>query len=95
MRVVIFLPLLRGAESGVDLYLSFQIIERDTLHLKFSENILYKGSPTRYFYATHWIGEPDLIAFEMTNTEKVDPENKFRMTRIIKGTQNIIYLSFL
>lgn len=54
--------------------LSFWTIERNPFDCKFSESILYNGSPIRCFYVAHWIGEPDLIHSRwQANTNPLTP----------------------
>ena len=49
-------------------------IERNPFDCKFSESILYNGSPIRCFYVAHWIGEPDLIHSRwQANTNPLTP----------------------
>ena len=49
---------IRMTDEGV---LLFRTIERNPFDCKFSESILYNGSPIRCFYAAHWIGELDFM----------------------------------
>ncbi len=67
-KILIFI---RMTDEGV---LLFRTMERNPFDCKFSESILYKGSPIRCFYVAHWIGEPDLIHSRwQANTNPLTP----------------------
>ena len=67
-KILIFI---RMIDEGV---LSFRTIERNPFDCKFSESILYKGSPIHCFYTDYWIGEPDLMHSRwQANTNPLTP----------------------